>query len=86
LKKKLAFSEYKRNKDKKKIKRITNDLSRKIIHKLLIISQLLKMNPIITDDDFENKFKGIIDDNNTEDNKQNDKYSPSFKLVSKRRK
>jgi hypothetical protein len=47
--------------------------------------------PIITDDDFETKVKGIIDDNkNIENNKQSDNQqyyiSSSFKLISKRSK
>jgi hypothetical protein len=51
-----------------------------------------KTQPVITDDNFENKLKNIIDDN-SEDNKSDDKnksdnqqYEPSFKLVSRRRK
>jgi hypothetical protein len=87
-----------RNKDKKKIKRITNDLCEteeyetQTIDKQPIDKQQDKTQPVITEDDFESKLKGIIDDNkDTEDNKQSDNqqindYSPSIKLVSKRRK
>jgi hypothetical protein len=58
----------------------------------LIDKQQDKIQIIITDDDFESNLKGIIEDNkDIENDKQNDNqqvndYSPSFKLISKRRK
>jgi hypothetical protein len=90
LEKRLIISEYKMNKDKKKIKRITNDLYEEdntIDKQDKPIETQDK--PIIIDDDFENKVKGIIDDNkNTENEKQDDnqQFSPSFEFISKRRK
>jgi hypothetical protein len=93
--KRLALSEYKRNKDKKKIKRLTNDLyeteeyEEKAIDKQPIDKQV-QQHRVITDDNFESKLKGIIYDKNVEDNKQQDKsdiqqYEPSFQLTSRRK-
>jgi hypothetical protein len=99
LEKRLMLSEYKMNKDKKKIKRITNDLYEECegTPESKILQQQTK--PVITDDNFESKLKGIIEEPDLEENnenKQTDKqmqndiqpkqYEPSFKLVSKKRK
>jgi hypothetical protein len=75
IEKRLYLSEYKRNKDKKKIKRITNDLYEEYEDKISPIDKIPpqdKIQPVITDDNFENKLKNIIDDN-TEDNKDDNK-------------
>jgi ferredoxin-like protein FixX len=58
IEKRLALNEYQRNKDKKKIKRITNDLYEtedleKLIEKPIEKQQ--SKQPLITDEDFENK-------------------------------
>jgi hypothetical protein len=68
IEKRLALSEYNRNKDKKKINRITNDLyeTDEYEYKTQTID---KQQPVITDDDFESKLKDIIVDKNIEDNK-----------------
>jgi hypothetical protein len=95
IQKRLALSEYKRNKDKKKSKRITNDLYEE--YEILLIEKQKqpigkhqdKQQPIITNEDFERNLKRNIDDNkDIEDNKKSDNqqvndYSPSFKLISK---
>jgi hypothetical protein len=79
--KRIALSEYKRNKDKKKIKRITNDLYETedyednvpIDKQQPIDEQQDKTQPIITDEDFESNLKVIVDDNkDSENNKQDD--------------
>jgi hypothetical protein len=91
LEKRLMLSEYKRNKDKKKIKRITNDLYEEYEDKTPHSESTQQPKPVITDDNFESKLKGIIDDN-IEDNKdnknksENQQYEPSFILISRRRK
>jgi hypothetical protein len=94
IEKRLALSEYKRNKDKKKIKRITNDLyeTEEYEDKIPQTPPQEKIQPVITDDNFESKLKNIIDDN-AEDNKSDDKnksdnqqYNPSFKLAPRKRK
>jgi hypothetical protein len=100
IEKRLELSEYKRNKDKKKIKRITNDLYETEEYEDKTQTQVPSIDkqdktqsqPVITDDNFESKLKSIIDDN-IEDNKQDNKdkldnqqYDPSFKLISRRRK
>jgi hypothetical protein len=112
IEKRLALSEYKRNKDKKKIKKMDNDLyetedyeEKCPIEKTPTIEKQTQpmdkqpidkqqdktqSQPIITDEDFESKLKGIIETESTKDiENNNDKQSdisPLFKLISKRRK
>jgi hypothetical protein len=89
LEKRLMLSEYKRNKVKKKIKRITNDLHEEYEDKppeSKIPQQQTKQ--VITDDNFESTLKGIIGETDIEENidkqdKSNiqpdiQQYEPSF--------
>jgi hypothetical protein len=96
IEKRLSLSEYKKNKYKKKINKITNDLYEtedyedKTIDKQPIDKHQNKVQPIIIDEDFESKLKGIIENNNDiekqSDNQQVNYYRSSFKLILKRRK
>ena len=91
MEKRLALSEYKRNKDKKKIKKITNDLYEEYEDKNPQTQSIETTQTQPADNNFESKLKGIIGETDIEENKQNDKsdiqpYEPSFKLVSRRRK
>jgi hypothetical protein len=89
MKKRLALSEYKRNKDKKKIKRITNDLYETEDNTINNTQDNTQNKSVITDDNFECKLKSIIDDN-TDDNKQDksdiQQYDTTFKLAPRKRK
>jgi hypothetical protein len=95
IEKRLALSEYKRNKDKKKIKRITNDLYEEYEDKTpqeqQMENQQDKTQTQPVDDNFESKLKSIIEDNKDienekqDDNQQDNEISPSFKLISKRK-
>jgi hypothetical protein len=73
IEKRLALSEYKRNKDKKKIKRITNDLYEeyedKILQTQVVDKKQTKSKPI-DDVDFENKLKRIIEEPDIEENNE----------------
>jgi hypothetical protein len=73
----LALSKYKRNKDKKKNKRITNDLYEEYEEKTpqTTAESTQQPKPVITDDNFESKLKGIIEEPDIEENndKQQDK-------------
>jgi hypothetical protein len=91
IEKPLALSNYKRNKDKKKINRITDDFieTEDYEDKTIEKQPIDKQKPV--NDNFESKLKGIIDDNKEVENdkqsaNQPQQYEPSFKLVSKRRK
>jgi hypothetical protein len=98
IEKRLALSEYKRNKDKKKINRITNDLYEEYEVKSQIpqIQTIDKTQTqpqqIMIDEDFESELKRIIENDKVieDDYQQNDnqpqQYEPSFKLILKRRK
>jgi hypothetical protein len=88
IEKRLTLSEYKRNKDKKKIKRITNDLYETDEYENKNPQPIDKQDQTQpTDDNFESKLKSIIDDKKeVEDNKQqsdNQQYDTSFKLASR---
>jgi hypothetical protein len=87
IEKRLALSEYKRNKDKKKSKRITNDIY-ETEDETPQQAQPIDKTQVPVDDNFESKYKGIIEGPDIEVNneKQQTDFSPSFKLTSKRRK
>jgi hypothetical protein len=77
IEKRLALSEYKRNKDKKKMKRIRNDLYEEYetpqqtpFDKTL--QQDKAQQTQTADDNFESKLKGIIEDAKEDDKLQND--------------
>jgi hypothetical protein len=95
IEKRLILSEYKRNKDKKKIKRITNDLYETEDNTSNNTINNTQDKP--ADENFENKLKGIIDEKNTEDKNTEDKNTEddksdiqqidtTFKLAPRKRK
>jgi hypothetical protein len=93
IEKRLALSEYKINKDKKTIKRIPNDLyeteeDETPQTQTPIDKQQDKTQTQPADDNFESKLKGIIEEPDIEENndKQQSDFSPSFKLLSRKRK
>jgi hypothetical protein len=72
--KRLALSEYKRNKDKKKIKRKSNDLYEEYEDKPPQTESKISQQqpkPVMTDDNFESKLKGIIGETDIEENNEN---------------
>jgi CRISPR/Cas system CSM-associated protein Csm4 (group 5 of RAMP superfamily) len=92
MEKRLALNYHKRNKDKKKIKIIINDLYEEYEDKTPQQTQPIDKTPQTqtqpVDDNFENKLKGIFEEPDTEEKNdiQQSNFSPSFKLISRRRK
>jgi primosomal protein N'' len=91
IEKRLALSEYIRNKGKKTIKRIAKDLyETEEAPQQPIEKQDKTQQPIITNQDFESKLTGIVEDNKNIEDKQSDnqpqQYDTIFKLISQRKK